>query len=197
MLYLILFPLLGGAIGWVTNFLAIKFLFRPRRAWQVGKLKFQGVIPRRRRELAQAVGQVVATELLSREQVAAALNAPEIRVGMANMAGDAAAERFQAHPILSPLPRGLRVKIANYAGTLVQQEVDNILRGSGSKMTGKVLDSVDLGRLVQEKVEGMDWDYLEGIVYSVAGRELKLIEIMGGVLGAVVGLVQALVVLIL
>ena len=34
----------------------------------------------------------------------------------------------------------------------------------------------------------MDWEHMEAIVYSVAGRELKLIEVMGGVLGALVGL---------
>ncbi|HCX79706.1 MAG TPA: DUF445 domain-containing protein, partial [Firmicutes bacterium] len=62
--YFILFPLLGGAIGWVTNYLAIKFLFRPRKPWRIGPLVIQGVIPRRRKDLAAAVGQVVATELL-------------------------------------------------------------------------------------------------------------------------------------
>jgi len=48
--------------------------------------------------------------------------------------------------------------------------------------------------LGEERLEGMDWDYMEAIVYSVAGRELKIIEVMGGILGAFVGLVQALVV---
>ncbi len=48
-----------------------------------------------------------------------------------------------------------------------------------------------------ERLEAMEWDALEAMVYSVAGRELKVIEWMGGVLGALVGLGQALVVLLL
>ena len=61
-------------------------------------------------------------------------------------------------------------------------------------MADRMLASLDLASLVEAKLEGMDWDYMEAIVYSVSGRELKLIEVMGGVLGAMVGLIQALVV---
>jgi len=38
---------------------------------------------------------------------------------------------------------------------------------------------------------------MEAIVYSVAGKELKAIEFMGAVLGAMVGLVQAVIVALL
>ena len=101
-LYFIFFPLVGGAIGWVTNFLAIKFLFWPRRVLSLGPLKIQGVIPRRRRDLARAVGQVVATELLSREQIAAALSSPDVQAKCRLEAGSWPVGFLL--PLLSPLP---------------------------------------------------------------------------------------------
>lgn len=192
--YFILFPLVGGAIGWVTNFLAIKFLFWPRRVLTIGPLKIQGVIPRRRQELARSVGEVVATELLSLEQIAAALNSPEIQANVAELAGEAVALRVYAHPLLALLPRGVRRRVADSVETIVTKEVAAILSGGGPQLAGRVLASLDLASLVEEKLVSMDWDYMEAIVYSVAGRELKLIEVMGGVLGAMVGLGQALVV---
>lgn len=197
MFYFIVFPVLGGAIGWITNYLAIKFLFWPRTRLRLGPLNIQGVIPRRRQELARAVGEVVATELLSRDQIAAALNSPDIRGGMAEMAREAVAGRIITYPLLLTLPRSIREKLADSVGKIVRNEVDSILAGGGPELTGRVLASVDLAGLVEEKLEAMDWEYLETIVYSVAGKELKVIEVMGGVLGALIGLIQAGVVFLL
>lgn len=194
MYYFLIFPLLGGAIGWVTNYLAIKFLFCPRRPLKIGPLLIQGVIPRRRQELAKAVGEVVATELLSREQIASALNSPEIRANVAEMAGKVVGRHVSNYQLLSPLPKGLRERIATSVDNTVAREVSAILSSGGLGMADRLLASLDLASLVEAKLEGMDWDYMEGIVYSVSGRELKLIEVMGGVLGALVGLVQATVV---
>lgn len=197
MLYFLMFPLLGGAIGWGTNYLAIKFLFWPRRPLKVGPLVFQGVIPRRRRALARAIGDVVATELLSREQIAAALSAPEIRAKAAELAGQAVARRVLMLPVLSPFSRSMREKVGEMVAGAVGREVAKILANGGQDWTGRVLAAVDLAALVTERLEAMEWDALEAMVYSVAGRELKVIEWMGGVLGALVGLGQALVVLLL
>lgn len=194
MYYFIIFPLLGGAIGWVTNYLAIKFLFRPRNPWRIGTFRIQGVIPRRRQELAAAVGEVVAGELLPQDQIAAALSTPDIRRNMAELAGETVARRVASFPVLRPFPRALRTALAQQVAKTVNREVKSILAAEGPDMFDRVLSSVDLAQLVADELNAMDWDYLETIVYAVAGKELKLIEVMGGVLGALIGLIQAVVV---
>lgn len=194
MYYFIIFPLLGGAIGWVTNYLAIKFLFRPRNPWRIGTFRIQGVIPRRRQELAAAVGEVVAGELLPQDQIAAALSTPDIRRNMAELAGETVARRVASFPVLRPFPRALRTALAQQVAKTVNREVKSILAAEGPDMFDRVLSSVDLAQLVVDELNAMDWDYLETIVYAVAGKELKLIEVMGGVLGALIGLIQAVVV---
>ncbi|NLY31647.1 MAG: DUF445 family protein [Firmicutes bacterium] len=194
MYYFIIFPLLGGAIGWVTNYLAIKFLFRPRNPWRIGTFRIQGVIPRRRHELAVAVGEVVSRELLPQDQIAAALSTPDIRRNMAELAGETVARRVASFPVLRPFPRALRAAVAQQVAKAVNREVRSLLADEGPEMVNRVLSSVDIAQLVADELNAMDWDYLEAIVYSVAGKELKLIEVMGGVLGALIGLVQAAVV---
>ena len=60
-------PIIGAIIGYVTNWIAVKMLFRPRKEVRVfGKrLPFTpGVIPRGQARLAKAVGNVVETQLL-------------------------------------------------------------------------------------------------------------------------------------
>lgn len=63
-------PLLGGVIGYITNDLAIKMLFRPRKAVYIGKFHVPftpGLIPAQQGRIAQSIGDVVSGQLLNEE----------------------------------------------------------------------------------------------------------------------------------
>lgn len=57
---------LSGTVGIWTNYFAIKMLFRPYRRTVFGR---QGLIPARRGELAEAIAQAVARELLDTDSI--------------------------------------------------------------------------------------------------------------------------------
>ncbi len=78
-------PLIGALIGYFTNFIAVKMLFRPHHPIMVGshRLPFTpGLIPKRRDELAGAIGRAVGTTLLTKEDLAEALPADSIKATM-------------------------------------------------------------------------------------------------------------------
>lgn len=65
-------PLLGALIGYVTNYVAIRMLFRPLQAWRIFGLRVPltpGIIPAKRGELAQKMGEMVGDHLLTAEDV--------------------------------------------------------------------------------------------------------------------------------
>ena len=65
-------PLIGALIGYLTNWLAVKMLFRPRKALYIGKLHVPftpGVIPRRQGALAGALGRMVSEMLVRKEDL--------------------------------------------------------------------------------------------------------------------------------
>lgn len=67
---LILRPLIGGIIGLVTNWIAIKMLFRPLREHRIGKIRIPftpGIIPKNKSRIAKAIGDAVATHLLDED----------------------------------------------------------------------------------------------------------------------------------
>lgn len=69
-------PLVGAVIGYVTNRVAIKMLFRPLKAWRVGGVRVPmtpGVIPSKRFELAQNMGEVVGDHLLTSKEISRGL----------------------------------------------------------------------------------------------------------------------------
>ena len=60
----------GALIGGITNSIAIKMLFRPYKAIYIGKWRVPftpGLIPKRRVELAEQLGKLVTTHLLTAE----------------------------------------------------------------------------------------------------------------------------------
>lgn len=69
-------PLLGAFIGYLTNRIAIRMLFRPLRQWRVGRFRVPmtpGVIPAQRHQLAVNIGEMVGEQLLTSEAINRAL----------------------------------------------------------------------------------------------------------------------------
>lgn len=66
----ILAPLVGGVIGYVTNDIAIRMLFRPHTAKYImgRRVPFTpGIIPKEKGRIAEAVGTVISDNLMSQE----------------------------------------------------------------------------------------------------------------------------------
>lgn len=63
-------PLSGSVIGYFTNWLAIKMMFRPHKAKYIFGMKIPftpGLIPKERGRLAEAVGSSISENLMNRE----------------------------------------------------------------------------------------------------------------------------------
>ena len=74
--------LVGAVIGYFTNYIAIKMLFRPRKAIKIGSwtLPFTpGVIPRNQARVARACGAAVGERLVTGEDMSEALRSSSLR----------------------------------------------------------------------------------------------------------------------
>jgi len=70
-------PLLGAFIGYLTNKVAIRMLFRPLKPWYILGIRVPmtpGVIPSKRHELAENMGEMVGEHLLTSTDIGAALS---------------------------------------------------------------------------------------------------------------------------
>ncbi|MBW1645861.1 MAG: DUF445 family protein [Deltaproteobacteria bacterium] len=88
-------PAVGAVIGYFTNYLAIRMLFRPLTEKRIFGLRLPltpGIIPAKRRELARNIGRMVGDHLLTREVIVARLQARDFQDGLYM----AIARRFQA-----------------------------------------------------------------------------------------------------
>ena len=67
---LLLHPLVGSVIGYITNFIAIKMLFRPRRAYYIlyHRIPFTpGIIPKNQARLASGTARAITHSLLDQQ----------------------------------------------------------------------------------------------------------------------------------
>lgn len=75
-------PAVGALIGYFTNWLAIKMLFRPLVPVKLGSLTLPftpGILPRERTRLARSIGDTVAGELLTPDVLRARLVDPSMK----------------------------------------------------------------------------------------------------------------------
>ncbi len=189
-LYLVTFPLVGAAIGWCTNFLAIKMLFHPRKPLRLPGLRIQGLLPRRQGDLAEKIGETVADEILSAAEISSLLGRihwrEEVEGIVASIIGrDLVPRSMQMLPGVSLLLQQVQDRLT-----------DRILEALDSHMDAIVArfhDELDIKAMVVEKIAGLDLADLEKLVFRLVARELRHIELVGGILGFVVGLVQSLI----
>jgi uncharacterized membrane protein YheB (UPF0754 family) len=183
----------GAFIGWGTNWLALKMLFHPRQPIGIGPLKFQGVIPRRKLDIAARLGEMVENELVSHGDIRAALENPEVVEGFRNAAKKQARifadERLPGlHPMVGMfLTQGMKDKVAEMLGA----EMDALVPKLGQAVGDGLESSFSFKDLVRKRVEGFSVERVESLLLAILKKEFGFIEWSGAFLGALVGFVQA------
>lgn len=74
-------PMIGAVIGYGTNWLAIKMLFRPLKPVKIGRFTLPftpGIIPKRKEKLAKAIGQMVGNNLFTKNDIENRLLSEEV-----------------------------------------------------------------------------------------------------------------------
>ena len=126
-------PLLGAVIGYVTNYVAIKMLFRPLKAWRIFGLRIPltpGIIPSKRGELAQKMGDMVGDHLLTADDVGRAFAKDsiqrELRLAVTDKLG-----QFLDHelgPLESLVPSRFRNRFREVVGLVRAKLVKQIFK---------------------------------------------------------------------
>ena len=74
--------IIGALIGGITNVIAIRMLFHPFKPYYIFKMRIPftpGLIPKRRDEIANKIGQVIEDHLITEEMIREKLNQPQSR----------------------------------------------------------------------------------------------------------------------
>ena len=196
-LKLCILALVGAIIGWVTNILAIKLIFRPLNPINIPilNLKIQGLIPKRKAELAKSIGEIVETELVSMDEIIDKFieeqDKSEIIFNIKRKIKNVAEQKLP--PIL---PSTIKALILNYIDDVVDQEAEKAINELTEKIIHKATTKVKIALIIEDKINEFELDKLEKIILAIAKKELKHIELLGGLIGFLIGLLQGVILLI-
>ncbi|MEF8889513.1 MAG: DUF445 family protein [Desulfohalobiaceae bacterium] len=194
-MHIILFlsPLLGAFIGWLTNYLAIRMLFHPRRPVRIGFWTWQGLFPKRQEELAVKLGEIVENELVNHSDIQRVLGDPEFQARLRDTVRsqvDEFVDRRVTRKLPSMLASTLRGSVLERLKTLLAREVEQFIPEMVDRAGRELEYRVRFSHIVQDKVSSFSTDKLEEVLFTIMKREFRFIEVLGGLLGLIIGLFQ-------
>ena len=181
-------------IGWLTNYIAIKMLFHPKDEVRIFFIPFQGVFPKRQKDFARKLGQIVSEELVSVEDLTAHLKEKATSETILNHIAlrleEGIASRLpRAFPMLAMFMSGER---AEKIKSFLLEQIGGLNEELIDKLSSELEEELDIHRIVEEKVAAFSSDKLEEILFSIMRREFKFVEMVGAVLGFLIGVAQIL-----
>ena len=188
----LLLPVIAAAIGWGTNHLAVRMLFHPREERRILGLRVQGVFPKRQQALAEKLGQLVARELFSMEDVRRHLQGDEF-VAHVTKVIETKVDEFLQNNLMEAIPMAAMFLGSDMVDKIKHVLVDCLARAVpelGELFIGHLEKNMDVEAVVREKVAAFSSDKLEAMLLGIMQREFRFIEGIGAVLGFVIGLVQ-------
>lgn len=177
---------IGGMIGWITNKVAIKMLFRPVNEFRFLFIRIQGVLPKRQKEIAKTIGDTIEGEFLSKDDIIQNLVTEEtVEKGKAELKKVLSAKIKE---IVPPMALMLLGNIDKIIGDFVDREGETMLNQLVSKFNEG--DMLDISGIIEGKVNNLDFSEFEELVYKIMKKELKHIEYVGLFLGLIIGAIQ-------
>ena len=197
-IWLLLIPFISAFIGWFTNWIAIKMLFHPREPRKFMGLTFQGIFPKRQQQFGEKLGKLVSEEFLSFSDIEQRISNPENLQKILPLVEDHI-DHF-LHNKLSKLFPMLSMFIGEKTiGSLkdaFMEELQSLFPVLMQQYAVQLQQELDLEHIVTEKVKLFSSDKLENVLNQIMSKEFRFVEILGGVLGFLIGIIQVLITLL-
>ena len=187
-----LLPVCGFAVGWFTNFLALKVIFRPVEPYQVGKIRVQGSFLKRQSEVAESFARINCVELLSTETMwNFILNGPNRGKFQALL---------RAHSIVftEQLIGGMRpFALAAMGSEGFAKMKEDVAQKVIEKMPSIIpltydytTTALDLERTIRKGMQDLSPSAFEAVLHPAFEEDEMTLIFVGGVLGMLVGVIQ-------
>ena len=196
---LLVMVLISGAIGWITNWVAIKMLFRPHKEINFGLFKIQGLIPKRKAEIGTGIASIIQNELISVKDVISNIDREEFSKRLNKLIDDVLDKNLkkkvkEKFPLLQMF---FTDKVAKDIGNTIKEIVMENQEKIFEIFSNYAEENIDFEVIISDKISNFSLDKLEEIITLLANKELKHIEVIGAILGMIIGAVQYLITLIM
>lgn len=176
-------PIIGALIGYCTNYIAVKMLFYPKKEIHLfgHRLPFTpGAIPKGKGRLAKAIGSVVGTTLITREDIEQKIQPDEIGATLADM-------------MMEKLDAPVKGELIDLTGIQEETYIEKkeLLSRKISEMAVDVLSHLDLSDILAEKGTSIIRDKIKGSMLEMFLTDDLIASVIGPVGAEVQNMIAA------
>jgi uncharacterized membrane protein YheB (UPF0754 family) len=181
----VLIPLMASFIGWISIWLAIKVL-----VYRIPQLKPQ---------VAEKLGRVVSSELLSFTDIEQKITHPDNIKKILPQVEQHIDEflRLRLKEVFPMISMFIGDKTINQLKAVFMQELETLFPAVLNNYMSNLKQDLDLERIVTDKVNAFSNDQLKEGLYGTMSRELRLAGLLCALLGLVTGILQVLLIIFL
>lgn len=167
-------PVAGSLVGYVTNWIAIKLLFEPADPIELGPITVQGLFESRQKEVSEEFAHFMETRVLS---------SPMLLDALANQ-NEQEFYDFLRKQLPYPIPE----KILRAAIQAIQNVATNA--NDHPDIHDYVQKKLDIEDTLSKRLKKLSPKNFENLLHPVFQEDEIILIVVGGVLGAMAGLLQ-------
>jgi uncharacterized membrane protein YheB (UPF0754 family) len=185
-------PVFGFLVGWETNWLALKVIFRPLNPHKFGPFTIHGIFLKRQQEVSETFARVNCVEILHTKAIWETILTGPLSSNFYAM--------LRAHSIVftEKLVGGMKPFAITAMGSKQFAEMkEEIARKIAENLPiimphsyQYTTDALDMENTIREKMQQLSYAEFEGVLHPAFEEDEILLIFVGGVLGALAGAVQ-------
>lgn len=162
---IILRPLIGAGIGYVTNWIAVKMMFRPLKPIKIGKITLPftpGIIPKNKARIAEAIGETISENLLTEETLKQSLLSEEMKQAL----------KYKVIETLNSISEKEITSKDFICQYIPENSYNMCLENINEKLTNSIYETIvnyDIGKIIAEQIELSAKEKIKGSLLGILG----------------------------
>mmetsp|Transcript_15648 Transcript_15648/g.33066 ORF Transcript_15648/g.33066 Transcript_15648/m.33066 type:complete len:413 (+) Transcript_15648:255-1493(+) len=185
-------PVFGFLVGWATNWLALKVIFRPLNPHKFGPITIHGIFLKRQKEVSATFARVNCTEILHTKAIWETILTGPLSQNFFAM--------LRAHSIVftEKLVGGMKPLAVTAMGSRQFAEMKEEIAGKIAENLPGIMphsyqyttDALDMENTIRDRMSELSFPEFEGVLHPAFEEDELLLIFVGGVLGLVAGSLQ-------
>lgn len=185
-------PVAGVIVGYATNWLALKMIFRPQYPTRYGPIRYHGLFHKRQKEVSAEYAKFVARDILSGRNITHELISPNTRSHFMDIIKE------QVHARLNKLSDTLRFMInlsigrfqfLNLASRAAEKLHEHTPR-TVKELENYIEKTLDIENSIYQNLSNLPPEEYEVVLRSAFEEEELILILVGAALGAAAGFAQ-------
>lgn len=185
-------PVAGFAVGYATNWVALKMIFEPKEPMKIGPFTFQGLFHKRQQEVSDVFALMVAEQVINAENIIASVTGGrggDFVRGIVDRHVDELVSTHEKHPVVS-----MGMTVAGIDGQTLRVELQARVYEELPKPGGLLYvfadKAVDVRDMLFSRMKVLDPQSFEGLLRPAFQQDEWKLIVAGGVLGLLAGWAQ-------